>query len=169
VGVLVGYLPFHLCGGGRWRRAAIFAGGALSVLVSALLALAELRISRVPMPGAALGLSAVVFLISAALEGAITLAVIQALEKIQPNFVRRPAFGGRSFALGSVSVAAILLAAVGVVFASTDPDGIERLTHYEAAAQLPWLSKAAAGLGGLTLIYVACLLIGRLVSRRGSV
>jgi cobalt/nickel transport system permease protein len=167
-GVLAGYLPFSLCGGGRWRRFAIFAGGALSVLVSALLALAELRISRVPMPAAALGLSVAVFLVSALLEGAITLAVIQALEKIQPNFVRRPA-GARSFALGSVSVAAVLLAMVGVVFASTDPDGIERLTHYEVAVQTPWLTKAAAGLGGLVLIYMACLAIGRLVARRRSI
>jgi cobalt/nickel transport system permease protein len=166
-GVLAGYLPFHLCGGGRWRRFAIFAGGALSVLVSAMLALSELGISRVPLPRPALGASGLVFLVSALLEGAITLTVIQALEKIQPNFVRRPA-GGRSFALGTVSVSAVLLAAVGVVFASTEPDGIERLTHYDAAIQTPWLTKTAAGLGGLVLIYAACLAIGRLVARRRS-
>ncbi len=41
-GVLAGYLPFYLWGGGRARRLAIFAGGALSVLVSAVLALSEL-------------------------------------------------------------------------------------------------------------------------------
>src|SRR6476659_88432 len=35
VGVLAGYLPYHLWGRGRGRRAAIFAGGALSVLASA--------------------------------------------------------------------------------------------------------------------------------------
>ena len=35
VGVLAGYLPFHLWGADAARRAAIFAGGALSVLVSA--------------------------------------------------------------------------------------------------------------------------------------
>jgi cobalt/nickel transport system permease protein len=167
-GVLAGYLPFSLCGEGRWRRTAIFTGGALSVLVSAFLALSELAISRVPLPRAALGLSTAVFLVSALLEGAITVAVIQALERIQPGFVRRPA-GRRSFALGTVSVAAVLLAAVGVVFASTDPDGIERLTRYDAAIQAGWLTKAAAGLGGLVLIYAACLVLGRLVARRGSV
>ena len=41
-GVLVGYLPYHLWGR---RRLAVFAGGAFSVLVTALLALAELLIS----------------------------------------------------------------------------------------------------------------------------
>ena len=35
-GVLAGYLPFYLWGEGRWRTAAIFAGGVLSALVSAV-------------------------------------------------------------------------------------------------------------------------------------
>src|SRR5450432_4349098 len=37
LGEFAGYLPYHLWGRGRGRRAAIFAGGALSVAVSALL------------------------------------------------------------------------------------------------------------------------------------
>src|SRR6202142_2234308 len=45
VGVLAGYLPFYLWGAGRFRKLSIFAGGTLSVLVSAILALAELLIS----------------------------------------------------------------------------------------------------------------------------
>src|SRR5437660_5491929 len=51
MGVFAGYLPFRLWGGGRWRRQAIFASGALSLLMSAVLALAELLISGVRMPG----------------------------------------------------------------------------------------------------------------------
>jgi cobalt/nickel transport system permease protein len=168
LGVLAGYLPYHCFGAGRWRRAAIFAGGMLSVLVSALLAMSELLLSKVPMPAAALGLSLAVFVLSAALEGAITLAVIQALETIQPNFVRKPS-GRRSFALGSLGAAAVLLAAVGVLFASSDPDGIEKLTRYQsAAAEASWLGKVEAGLAGVTLIYMACLAIGRIVARRRS-
>src|SRR5688572_26832927 len=31
-GVIAGYLPYHLWGGGRWRKAAIFMGGVLSTL-----------------------------------------------------------------------------------------------------------------------------------------
>jgi hypothetical protein len=110
-----------------------------------------------------------VFVVSALLEGAITLAVIQALESIQPNFVRRPA-APRSFAVASLGAAAVLLAAVGVVFASTQPDGIEKLTEYQAsAAGASWLAKAEGGLGGVVLIYVACLVLGRLTARRRSV
>jgi hypothetical protein len=120
------------------------------------------------VPAAALGLSFAVFLISAVLEGAITLAVIQALEGIQPGFVRRPS-PARSWAPMALGVSAVLLAAVGVVFASTAPDGIERLTRYQAAAATgTWLAKGGAGLGGVALIYVACLAIGRLVASRRS-
>lgn len=77
-GVLAGYLPYHLWGAGKGRRAAIFAGGFLSVLVSALLALAELLASGVRMPAPVLGLSVGLFLVSGVLEGAITLAVVEA-------------------------------------------------------------------------------------------
>jgi cobalt/nickel transport system permease protein len=180
LGVLAGYLPFHVWGGGRWRKFSIFAGGALSVLVSAVLALAELRISGVAMPASVLGISLALFLVSAVLEGAITLAVIQALETIQPDFVRQPA-AGRSFALGAVSLAAVLLATVGVLFASAAPDSIEKLGiakelisspfgGYQAAfLESGWLRKAGAGLAGLALIYGACLAIGRAVARKRSV
>jgi len=167
-GVLAGYLPFYLWGAGRSRKFAIFAGGVLSVLVSAILALSELLLSGVPMARPALALSIGIFAVSALLEGAITLAVVEGLDAIQPNFVRRPA-AGRPLALGALGLAAVLLGAVGVLFASTAPDGIERLTHFNAAAlETPWLHKTAAGLGGLALIYAACLGIGRLVARRGS-
>ena len=54
----------------------------------------ELLISEVRMPAAVLGISMVVFVMSARIEGAITMAVMGALEAIQPNFVRRPAGGG---------------------------------------------------------------------------
>jgi cobalt/nickel transport system permease protein len=167
VGVLAGYLPYHLFGAGRWRRAAIFAGGALSVLATALLAMTQLLASGVPLPAAALGVSFVVFLISAALEGAITLAVVQALESIQPSFVRRPA--ARSAAMGMLAIAAVLMAGVGVVFASSAPDGIQKLTRFDTEADPGWLAQAAAGLGGVALIYAACLVFGRFAARRRSV
>jgi cobalt/nickel transport system permease protein len=185
VGVLAGYLPYSLWGEGRWRKLAIFAAGALSVLVSALLALGELLFSGVPMKGSVLGLSLALFAVSALLEGGITLAVVQALEAIQPGFVRKPA-PGRSFARGAIGLAAVLLAAVGFLFASTAPDGIERLglatgtAHAQAMiatplagyqwnlSGAPWMRKAGAGLTGIALIYGACLLIARGVARRRS-
>jgi len=167
VGVLAGYLPFSLWGGTPWRRFSIFAGGFLSVLVSAVLALSELLISGVPMPRPMLGITLGLFLVSAILEGAITLAVLESLERIQPQAVRRPR-AGRSPALGVLAVAAVLLASVGVLIASQAPDAIQRLTRLPAQEPAAWLSKSAAGLGGLALIYAACLALGRVASRNRS-
>src|SRR5256885_14072707 len=49
VGVVGGYLPFHLWGAGRARKTAIFMGGVFSVLVGALLAISELLLSGIVM------------------------------------------------------------------------------------------------------------------------
>jgi cobalt/nickel transport system permease protein len=166
IGVLAGYWPYRIWGTGRLRKSAIFAGGALSVLASAALALAELLISGVRMPGSLVGLSLAVFLVSALLEGAITLAVVQALEAMQPGFVRRPS-GGRRLAFGAAGAAAALLVAVGVLFASTAPDGIERVVGL-AAGDAPWLQKATTGLVGLAVLFVACTVFGRLAAKRSA-
>jgi cobalt/nickel transport system permease protein len=172
VGVLAGYLPYHLWGRSRGRRAAIFAGGALSVLISAVLALSELLISGARMTGPVLGVSLGLFVISALAEGAITVAVIAALEAIQPDFVRQPA-SSRSFALGAAALMAVVLVTGGVLLASTSPDGIQQLGHARALMSTPlsgyaipalgsgWLPKAGAGMAGLALVYGACVLIGR--------
>jgi cobalt/nickel transport system permease protein len=182
-GTLAGYLPFHFWGAGKWRKGAIFLGGLLSVLVSAVLALAQLLVSGVAMPASVLGISLGLFVVSAALEGAITLAVVQALEAINPGFVRRP----ETRAVGTLASAAALLAVAGVLLASSLPDGIEKLAQiagivihkppfttpladYQASFfSSPWLRKATAGLAGLALIYGACALFGRAVSRKRSI
>ena len=185
-GVLAGYLPYRIWGAGRLRKFGIFAAGFASVLASAALALAELLLSGVRMPATVIGLSLAVFVVSALLEGAITLAVVQALETMQPDFVRQPA-GGRRLALGAAGIVAVLLAAVGVLFASTAPDGIQRvgqltgianragvlfatpLSGYEVAAMgAPWLRKAGAGLIGLAAIFVVCMVFGRLAAKRSA-
>src|SRR5438067_476678 len=80
-GVIAGYLPYRWFGAGRWRGASLFAGGFLSLLVSALMALCELRISGVKMPAGIVWVSLGLFVVSAVLEGAITMAVAQALER----------------------------------------------------------------------------------------
>jgi cobalt/nickel transport system permease protein len=185
-GVVAAYGIFHLAGAGRWRRLAIFAGGTLSVLVSALLALAELAASGVPMPGAVLGVSLLLFLVSATIEGAITLVVLDALETVQPRFIYTPA-PRRAWGLILTGVAAVLLAGVGVMFASTHPDGIEKLAQqlgiashtrtliqapladYElGAATSPWLRKSAAGLAGLLAVYSVSIVLARFVRRKGN-
>jgi cobalt/nickel transport system permease protein len=172
LGVLAGYLPYHLWGRGRARRAAIFAGAALSVLTSAVLALSELLLSGVRMTAAMLGVSLALFAVSAIAEGAITVAVIGALESIQPGLVRQPS-SQRSFALAAFALAAILLVTGGVLVASASPDGIQKLGQAQTLFTTPlsgyqisalgegWPAKAGAGLAGLALVYGACVLVGR--------
>lgn len=180
LGVLAGYWPYRVWGAGSRRKAAIFAGAALSVMVSGSAALAELLISRVPMSGATVLVSTGFFVLMALVEGAITLAVMQALAGIRPGLVRQPGRRGW-FAVTALGAASVLLATVGVMFAATAPDPIEKLgrprlffstlfTNYQIAAMHnPWLGKATAGLAGLLLIYAACLLIGCTVARNRSV
>jgi len=172
LGVLAGYLPYHLWGRTRARRLAIFAGGTLSVLASAVVALSELLASGVRMPGAALGVSLGLFAVSAVAEGAITVAVIGALEAIQPGFVQAPK-AERSFALAAAALAAVVLVTGGVLAASAWPDGIEQLGQAKALLSTPlsgyaipalgsgWLPKAIAGLAGLGLVYGTCVLFAR--------
>ena len=128
LGVAAAWIPFRFWGAGRWRRFAVFGGAALSVLAGAVFAIAELLLSGVRMPAAALGLSLALFVVAALLEGGITLAVVEALEAMHPGFVRKPS-GARSGVLGALAVAAILLAVVGVLFASSHPDGLEKLAE----------------------------------------
>jgi cobalt/nickel transport system permease protein len=185
-GVIAGYLPFHLWGLGKGRKAAIFLGGVFSVLVAALLAISELLLSGIVISGTVLGVSFGLFAVSALLEGAITLAVFQALETLSPNFVKQPK-ADRGLAVGLIALATVVLTVVGVLFASTHPDGLEKLAEtlgiasrahpvlaspladYQAAFfQSGWLRKAGAGLTGLALIYGACVLVGRIVGRQRS-
>ena len=185
-GVLSGYLPYHWWGSGRWRKAAIFIGGFSSVLLGALLATSQLLLSGVPMHGAVVGASMALFTINALLEGAITLTVVQAIEKMNPSLIRKPT-GDRGLVPGALLLAAGFLAVVGVLFASGSPDSLEKFAETLGIAErartlLPsafpdyelglfhseWLRKAAAGLAGLCLIYGVCLLLGRMVVRHRS-
>ncbi len=158
-GVLVGYLPYALL---RGRKAGVFLGGMLSLLTSAGLALAELIRSGVPMPRAVLGVSIGLFVISAIIEGAITVAVVEALERIQPGFLRRPQ-GLQGRGMWVLGGAAVAFAGVGVFAASTQPDGIERLTLSHVAA-----AKPVAGLIVLALVYLVCAGVSRALEREGA-
>ncbi len=122
-GVLAGYLPYHFWGR---RRLAFFAGGALSVMASALLALAELLASGVPMPGSVLPVSLGIFAAGALAEGAITVAALEGISALNAGFIR-PAVSTPRRTLGAIAVGSALLAAVGVMFASARPDGLQAL------------------------------------------
>ena len=81
-----------------------------------------------------------------------------------------------------MAAVAIVLAAVGVLFASASPDGIERLlsgngrnlftsplADYEIRIfESELLRKSSAGLAGLAVIYAVCFAISRMLSRRRS-
>lgn len=184
-GVLAGYLPFKLWGGTSWRKGSIFLGAFLSVLVSAGLALSELLISGVPMPSPMLLLSIALFVVSALIEGAITITVIQAIERINPGWIQKP-HSSRSRALPVLAGVALVLVTLSFLIASGAPDGIQRLGGKLGIATNPvfrapladyampflqstWLQKAAAGIAGLLIIYATCLVLGRLIVRRRSV
>ncbi|MBM3726390.1 MAG: cobalamin biosynthesis protein CbiM [Acidobacteria bacterium] len=183
IGVMAGYLPYRYWANTPLRRAGVFLGGFLSVLVGASLAMAQLAASGVSFTGPVLAVSAGLFVVTAVLEGLITLAVFEAVERLNPGWVNTPA-GAGSRATGLLAAAAVLLAAVGVLVASGSPDGLENLaeqsgiasravtlfttplTDYEwKAAGGEWLSKAGAGLAGLAVIYVLCSMMGRLIGR----
>jgi len=183
-GVWAAWIPYKRFGA---SRAGIFVGASLSVMVSGCLALTELLISGVPLPAALVGMTTGVFCVSAIIEGAITVAVLQAIERINPGWVRRPS-GDRSRVKGLLVSAAIILAVFGVLIASAAPDGLERLAERAGIAQQattvyktaladyeitglnsPWLRKATAGIAGLAGIYVACLVLGAFIRRPSRV
>ena len=185
VGVLAGYLPYHYAGNSAWRRAAVVAGGILSVLAGALLAIAQLAVSGVRLPGAVLNISLGLFVVTAILEGLITLVVFEAIERLNPRWVQTPQ--GSNRALGVLAAIAILLAVVGVLFASQSPDVLEGLADRAGFAgqartllETPvgdyefkgwgsaWFSKAAAGLVGIGVVYLSCALFARWLRTRSG-
>lgn len=182
-GVAAAAWSFRLLDGGKRRRAAAFVAGALSAFVAACLALAELRASGIPMPAGALAGALGIFALTAALEGAITAAVVAALERIQPALLgTRP--GAPRPALTAVLLVSLLLAAGAFLLASELPDGLEHLAErlgisrlertvlgapmpdYEAPwLPLPWLGKMAAGVAGLAAAAALCWAAGKWIAR----
>ena len=187
IGVLAGYLPYRLWRT-HWRSAAIFVSGVLSVLVSGCFALSELALSGVPMRGRLISISLGLFLVSAVMEGAITLAAVRAIERLNPRSI-----GARDFEpsgsrlIGAVAIVAVLLVTVGILWVSAAPENLERMAaQFGIAAHAPvwmhapladyewrgsaslWVRKASAGLAGLGLIYGLCALTGRFLTRQRS-
>jgi cobalt/nickel transport system permease protein len=177
-GVLVAHLCYRHFGGGRFRSAAVFLGAALSVFVAAALALTELLLSGLAIPRTPLVVALGLFALTAAVEGGLTVAVVGALEKLNPGWVRAPQAAARP-ALAAVLLAALVLATGGALLASSHPDSLERLieqvglgdrTRQWIASPLadyrlplvdsPWLAQAAAGLAGVVAVLAAGALLG---------
>lgn len=186
VGVWAGWAPYRLLLASRWRTAGVFLGGFLSVLASAAAAILELRLSGVAMGATVVGISAGVFAVTAAMEGLITVTVFQAIERLNPGWIRSPR-GVPGRAVGVLATVALLLVVVGVLYVSALPDGFDSLAEkvgvasretalfaapladYEAPfASGEWARKAVAGLAGLAVIWALCLTVGRLLLRQRS-
>ena len=168
-GVAAAYLSYRIWGQAS-RSVAIFAAGALSVMTSACLALGQLLISGVPMTGGVLWASLGLFLVSALMEGAITVAAVRAIERLNPAWVSGPQ-PASSRTLAGVALAALILVVVGTLIASVAPDGIQRLTG-QGVDSVGWpqtsINKVAGGLAGIAMIFALCYLGGKLKSRRRS-
>jgi cobalt/nickel transport system permease protein len=193
VGVFAGYLPARILNNTRWRFPGVFLGGTLSVLICGLLALTELRLSGIRMSAGLFQISVGLFTVNALIEGAITVSVLRAIERLHPSVSNatiapsrpspQPAASWKK-AIAYISVAAITLGSVGVLLASRLPDSLE---HLAAKLGLPfgepmffrtpltayqvqvlgsgWLSRATAGLVGLVVVYLVCALGGHLLGR----
>lgn len=164
-GVAAAYLAYRLWGQTS-RSIAIFTAGALSVMTSACLALGQLLLSGVPMQGGVLLASLGLFLVSALMEGAITVAAVRAIERLNPAWVAAPR-PSSSRALAAVAMAALLLVAAGALLASALPDGIARLTAQGTQAP-DWSRQIMGGIAGMAMLFAAFYLGGRLISRRRS-
>ena len=180
-GVALGYLPYRICGG-RWRRVAILAGGFLSVFVASTFTLGELLLSRVPLSNHALAGALGIFALTGAVEGVITLAVTEAIERVNPQWVERPQPIKRL--TRGVFAAAVALTGGAFWFASPMPDWLQHLAELAGFRQLaktvlpavfpdyeavflasPWLSRTFAGLLGLAATYAVCYAVGRWITR----
>ncbi len=183
IGVLTAYLPYRLMGT-QWKKLSIFLGAVLSILAAACFALSELLLSGIRMPGGLVAVSLGLFLITAVIEGVITLAVMEALERLNPQWIREPA-SSENPVPGLLAVTAVVVASVGVLFTSSLPDGIEKLAEkagiagkarylldtpladYQARAlSSGWWSRAVAGLAGIVLIGGLGWLLGAILTRK---
>lgn len=188
MGVLAGYLPARILLRTRWKYWGIFIGGICSVLVSGILALTELVLSGIRMPATLIGASLALFTVNALAEGAITVSVMRAIARLHPNIeeagLNTAAVPMWRNAVPLLAVLSVTLASIGILAASTLPDGLEHIANFIGAPfgahplfhspladyqiralGAGWFSRATAGLLGLFFIYVICALGGHLLAR----
>jgi cobalt/nickel transport system permease protein len=192
LGVWAGYLPVRLFVQTRWRWHGVFLGGACSVMISGILALAELRLSGNPISSILLVISLGLFAINAIAEGAITVSVLKAMERVSPELPNQLSPSAhppvsrlmRYRTIGAIAMISIVLTTVGIMVVSTLPDSLEHLAerlqvHFSASSILhsplrdyqiqmlgsSWFSRVSAGLIGLLLVYFACVIGSYLLTR----
>jgi len=104
--------------------------------------------------------------VSAVIEGAITVAAVRAIERLNSVWLAGGPAPSSSRALPALAMALLVLVVVGTLIASTAPDGIQRLTA--PGPDAAWTLRVVDGIGGLILILALCFLGGKLISRRRS-
>ncbi|MEO8099580.1 MAG: energy-coupling factor ABC transporter permease [Acidobacteriota bacterium] len=174
-GVLLGYLPSRLFGR---NMVTIFLGGMLSVLISGVLALAELQTSGVAITGHPAQVALLLFALTGIVEGAITVVVIRSIERLNHTALRSTSATSLHARLAVIGAAAVL-ALCGAWLASGAPDSLQLLasnvgldaepvwTHsplanYEVSSLGPeWARRPAAGLLGLAFVYTMFSLGGK--------
>ena len=174
-GVLMGYLPYRLWGRGKTRQAAIFLGGFFSVAISAALALGELLVSGVPMSHRLVVISGTLFVIGGLIEGAITVAAVRAIERLNAGWVR-PSEPVRMRSIALAAVGTIVLIGFGIVLASKAPDALESALSIRSEVNAALLDKnwsrelhrALAGLSGMVILCACLMMLGRWFGRQRS-
>ena len=135
-------------------------------MTSACLALGQLLISGVPMPGGVLWASLGLFVVSALMEGAITVAAVRAIERLNPAWVAGPRPSS------SRTLAAVALAAL--IAGGRRHAGRIGRTRWNPASDRArnrfgrLVPENHGRIGGLILIFALCYLGGKLISRRRS-
>ena len=177
-GVWCAWLPYRALARSGHTRLGVAAGAFLSVLVSAALALSQVIVSKAAFPVSLLALCFALFLLTALIEAAITVAAWEAIERIQGQS-RPQAASRRTLWILSAAAAAVM---AGVFFASSAPDVLEffgQQAGIAAGAPAPslfpdyewkgldaeWMRKGAAGMAGLLLVYAVSVMLARLAAR----
>jgi cobalt/nickel transport system permease protein len=181
LGIWAAWLPLQFFREAGYPKLGILTGAFLSVLLSAVLALAQISSSSGIMTRNLWLLCLGLFSVTAAIEAVITLAACQAIQSLNGDSPSAASPARRPFLLLGAAVAVML---AGVFFASNSPDVLEFFNEQSgirSAAQtfpslLPdyewkgldreWLGKAAAGLIGLGLIFLVSLGISRFLPRQ---
>jgi cobalt/nickel transport system permease protein len=185
-GVLAAYAPYWLAGGSRFRTLVMFVGSFLSVSVASGLALLQIMLSGIGVPPAIFSAALIFFFVGAVVEGLITVAVVRSIEKINPDWVRQPERSSGAV-MKALAAGAAVMGCAGFLVASTKPDSLETIAAQLGIAQrtttllstpmadyqASWVSssslaKAAAGTVGLCLVFLLCMILGRMISSRRS-
>ena len=167
-GVWLGYAAYRVCGFNKMF--AVFSAGFISVAGTSALVLCELYFSGVNLTRGVVWTSTVLFLFTGLIEGTITVAVVRALERMNPGFVKETEplrFAPVVFAmLGLITV-------LGIAMASSAPDALETALAVrggqgpgQSIGQNIWSQRTGAGIGGMLLIFLGCTFAGRLLNRR---